>query len=563
MKRTAIHGFLAVCITALIASCGQAVIPGIEDSGSKGGGSGKGGGSPHDSGSAGGGSEEVDAGFDAGEPQPVDAGVDAGTDAGVIDAGIPEAGPGESICGDGLDNDHDGLIDCLDPDCAAQLCRGALGTCDLPEVCTNNLCPPDAFKLSAVICRASAGDCDVEERCTGAAATCPGDLMRSGGVTCRASTGVCDPAETCDGLTPTCAADAMLPSTSVCRSSAGSCDLEEKCTGTTAACPADALAPASTTCRAASGVCDVEETCSGTAPTCPSDGFVAAGSLCRAVADVCDLPEACTGGSAACPAEQFKASGTVCRSAAGVCDKVEQCTGNAAACPADAMQPSTTLCHAAACSLSASTPNTFCGGGTDCPVPAPTPCSNGAYVCRDATACYTSCTNDSACGYTFFCTADPFGGGGNDCAPKKVDGTACSTPSQCTSGVCNQYWLDADHDGFTTTSSFRCGSTAPANYRAIQHGLDCDDNAVNTFPGQTTFFKTPRVNGTFDYDCSGAEDREIVALGGCAGVTCGFPGPSWIGNLVPPCGWQSQLLTSCSFGFSCNYTSVTAIQGCH
>ncbi len=70
---------------------------------------------------------------------PCDAGVvDGGlADGGALDAGAPDAGgsdagaffgscfPPESRCGDGLDDDGDGLVDCADPDCAGKICAVA------------------------------------------------------------------------------------------------------------------------------------------------------------------------------------------------------------------------------------------------------------------------------------------------------------------------------------------------------------------------------------------------------------------------------------------------------
>jgi hypothetical protein len=69
----------------------------------------------------------VDAGFD-------DGGVDAGLDGGV-DAGFARGCfASERVCDNGLDDDGDGLADCLDPDCDLQRCFS--GT-----TCSNRLCP--------------------------------------------------------------------------------------------------------------------------------------------------------------------------------------------------------------------------------------------------------------------------------------------------------------------------------------------------------------------------------------------------------------------------------------
>ena len=114
---------------ACLALCACGVPPEVFDAG----GGGVGGDAGKDAGrldaGTGGGAEPdagVDGGADSGSTAVVDAGTDAGSDAGV-DAGTSESSYGIGACGDGTDNDHDGLTDCLDPDCASQLCRAASG----------------------------------------------------------------------------------------------------------------------------------------------------------------------------------------------------------------------------------------------------------------------------------------------------------------------------------------------------------------------------------------------------------------------------------------------------
>jgi hypothetical protein len=76
----------------------------------------------------------TDGGLDAGAP--VDAGIsDAGLDAGMSDGGLMlGCYPPETDCANGLDDDGDGVADCLDADCDGFTC--ASGT-----LCTNRLCP--------------------------------------------------------------------------------------------------------------------------------------------------------------------------------------------------------------------------------------------------------------------------------------------------------------------------------------------------------------------------------------------------------------------------------------
>jgi len=84
---------------------------------------------------------EVQGRTDGGVDGGTDAGVDGGpSDAGRSDAGFNDGGPvfgcyaPESDCGNGLDDDGDGMADCLDLDCDSRTC--ASGT-----LCTNLSCP--------------------------------------------------------------------------------------------------------------------------------------------------------------------------------------------------------------------------------------------------------------------------------------------------------------------------------------------------------------------------------------------------------------------------------------
>lgn len=58
-------------------------------------------------------------------------------------------------------------------------------------------------------------------------------------------------------------------------------------------------------------------------------------------------------------------------------------------------------------------------------------------------------------------------------------------------------------------------------------GTDCDDNNDDVFVGQTNFFETPRANGSYDYNCSGVNEREfetVKCMGLCAAKTNVFIG---------------------------------------
>jgi hypothetical protein len=78
------------------------------------------------------------------------------------------------------------------------------------------------------------------------------------------------------------------------------------------------------------------------------------------------------------------------------------------------------------------------------------------------------------------------------------------------------------------------GSTLPAVAEGLVAPIDCDDSDPNVRVGQTLAFSTPSVGGTFDYDCSGDAQAEIVqsanectddGKGGCFASFTGITGP--------------------------------------
>lgn len=112
------------------------------------------------------------------------------------------------------------------------------------------------------------------------------------------------------------------------------------------------------------------------------------------------------------------------------------------------------------------------------------------------------------------------------------------------------FFVDADGDGHGgATPVSACD--APAN--AVASSDDCDDHDPLTYPGEPTFFATPRANGTYDYDCSGANDPQTPEAScqwqsgtSCLG-TSGFYAHSVNGTLQggsPPCG-QPGIVATC------------------
>jgi len=166
----------------------------------------------------------------------------------------------------------------------------------------------------------------------------------------------------------------------------------------------------------------------------------------------------------------------------------------------------------------------------------------------------------------------------NDCdgRPDNADGCCvvdadCNDGNSCTVETCADHTCssavpgDSDGDGFAAAAG-ACGD-------------DCSDATADAWPGQSRYFTTSYVDAaggpSYDYDCSGTEDPQIMRTGGscqtiepprscpqCVRV-CG--GSGWIGD-VPACGVEGDY-RSCGErpDGGCDGTSSTVPRGqaCH
>jgi len=177
----------------------------------------------------------------------------------------------------------------------------------------------------------------------------------------------------------------------------------EQCDGSTCCNTDCTFKSASTECRVSSGVCDIAETCTGSSATCPSDSKSTA--QCRASAGDCDVVESCNGISNDCPTDTFKPNTFECRVSAGVCDVAETCTGSNPSCPTNVFLTAGTVCNAASCSGTTSNLADTCNGlDVSCHDGGTQQCN--PYICfAGSGSCLTSCTTNTDCLPTYFCSA--------------------------------------------------------------------------------------------------------------------------------------------------------------
>ncbi|WP_437332476.1 hypothetical protein [Sorangium sp. So ce394] len=107
---------------------------------------------------------------------------------------------------------------------------------------------------------------------------------------------------------------------------------------------------------------------------------------------------------------------------------------------------------------------------------------------------------------------------------------------------------DADDDGYRS--------------KACEGGNDCNDDNPLVHPGQpSTFYDTPiSPGGGFDYDCSGAEEREFRAVN-CSGLlTCAVASNVFLTDI--PCG-QRGPFGSCGLTCQSDILFPNYVRACH
>ena len=115
---------------------------------------------------------------------------------------------------------------------------------------------------------------------------------------------------------------------------------------------------------------------------------------------------------------------------------------------------------------------------------------------------------------------------------------------------CSQYYLDNDGDGFGVNGATQCWCEATFPYTgSINPAADCYDNNANAYPNASGYYTNHRGDGSYDYNCNGAEERQYtgtyagctnwVALGSCNANAYGW------NAVVPSCGNTGQYIHDC------------------
>jgi Dickkopf N-terminal cysteine-rich region len=466
-----------------------------------------------------------------------------GGSGGARDGGISQDGPGPSTNGTPCTAGSgcmSGL--CVDGVCCNDTCTGQCQSCSESTNLGKCVAVSGAPRNGRTPC---GGISPCQSSCDGTnglACAFPGNSTECTAASC--SSGSATTATTCNGAGACTQATTMACTSNQCAdatkcsggcSSASPCSTGQYCDTTGVCLP---LKAAGTQCQnnnaCSSGYC-VDNVCCGSACGGQCQGCNETGS-----SGMCVTVKGAPRGS------RKPCAGTVA-ACAGICDgsSATQCSypGTSAICA----QPS--------CSGSTAISASLCDGLGDCTTPTTTGCGAGTYCnastgscanqLADGIACQTSaqCTSGSCCGVCNNPATDNSNCGacGTVCPAGQQmcvaghclldDGQKCSSAGQCVSGVCNNFYVDADGDGYGTGAAvgFCKITAAPAGY-ATANGDCCDSNTA-IHPGAGFQTMEGACNGvvTWDYNCDGIVETQAQ------GVNCGpTPACALMGTNLDP-----------------------------
>jgi hypothetical protein len=181
----------------------------------------------------------------------------------------------------------------------------------------------------------------------------------------------------------------------------------------------------------------------------------------------------------------------------------------------------------AACSATGDCASGLCVDGVCCDAA----CDAECFACNVSGAAGRCTALDGAedllavppCAGTRVCARDSSG----VTACRLKDGEACLQSSDCASDSCRSYYRDQDGDGYGVDAADtirRCDAAPLPPQGFSTMAGDCCDADPGAKPSVASYFTTRDACGTFDWNCSGVEERQ--SSGSCpttsgAALSCG------------------------------------------
>ena len=143
-----------------------------------------------------------------------------------------------------------------------------------------------------------------------------------------------------------------------------------------------------------------------------------------------------------------------------------------------------------------------------------------------------------------------------------IDDDCDGTVDEPNAQGCSTYYYDGDGDGFGSSTG-ACLCAPGGGYTSVTN-TDCYDANPSANPTATSFQTVNRGDGSFDYNCDGAQTQAYAASYSCStywtGFSCESHTDGWDGG-VPACGASSTYATGCNAAWwNCDASGGVALQ---
>ena len=132
------------------------------------------------------------------------------------------------------------------------------------------------------------------------------------------------------------------------------------------------------------------------------------------------------------------------------------------------------------------------------------------------------------------------------------------------------FYPDVDNDGYGVfMMMYGCSTSAdlpPLGF--VDNNEDCFDGNEDAFPGQTAWFSSSRGDGSYDYDCSGTDERRWNTEYVADPFSCELAEAGWSSSIIPSCGtvrdwvFEVELEFDPVSVFVCVEVTETRMQAC-